>query len=70
MVRRQIASAAARSDSTVVMLVVESGALYATSVFCLLVTYKAGSNGQYVLLDMITPLVVRSSSIIPRLFVV
>ncbi|OJA13429.1 hypothetical protein AZE42_12151, partial [Rhizopogon vesiculosus] len=41
----------------VVIVIVESGALYATSVLVLLVTFLTGSNAQYIMLDVITPIV-------------
>ncbi len=43
----------------IAIIIVESGAIYASSVLVLLITYLAGSNGQYPVLDVITPLVVR-----------
>ncbi|KAI0318591.1 hypothetical protein OF83DRAFT_934320 [Amylostereum chailletii] len=39
------------------VVIVESGALYAGSVLALLVSYLAGSNGQFPALDVVTPLV-------------
>ncbi|OAX38697.1 hypothetical protein K503DRAFT_865954 [Rhizopogon vinicolor AM-OR11-026] len=41
----------------VVIVIVESGALYATSVLALLITFSIGSNAQYIVLDVITPIV-------------
>ncbi|OJA18899.1 hypothetical protein AZE42_12066 [Rhizopogon vesiculosus] len=41
----------------VVIAIVESGALYAMSVLALLVTFSIGSNAQYIMLDVITPIV-------------
>ncbi|KAG0700655.1 hypothetical protein DFH29DRAFT_610112 [Suillus ampliporus] len=41
----------------VFIAVVESGALYSTGVLLLLLTFLIGSNGQYVMLDIITPIV-------------
>lgn len=48
------------SQSLVPVLVgiVESGALYASGVLVLLITYLANSNAQYPALDICTPLVV------------
>ncbi|KAL0945761.1 hypothetical protein HGRIS_012050 [Hohenbuehelia grisea] len=40
----------------VVMAVVESGAIYTLGVLSSLIAYVAGSNGQYVALDIVTPL--------------
>ena len=42
----------------VLIVIVESGALYATTVLALLVTFLTGSNGQYTVLDIVTPIVV------------
>ncbi|KAG1754941.1 uncharacterized protein EDB91DRAFT_1042985 [Suillus paluster] len=41
----------------VLVVVVESGTLYATSMLMLLLTFLIGSNGQYVMLAVITPIV-------------
>ncbi|KAG1730861.1 uncharacterized protein EDB91DRAFT_744429 [Suillus paluster] len=41
----------------VLIVIVESGALYATSVLALLVTFLVGSNGHYTVLDIIPPIV-------------
>ncbi|KAA1477762.1 hypothetical protein DENSPDRAFT_621966 [Dentipellis sp. KUC8613] len=41
----------------VLVVIVETGALHTSTLFAFLVTYLAGSNGQYVAVDMITPLV-------------
>jgi len=41
----------------VTIAIVESGALYASSVMSLLVAFLSGSNGQYPALDVVTPLV-------------
>ena len=43
----------------IAIIIVKSGAIYASSVLVLLITYLAGTNGQYPVLDVITPLVVR-----------
>ncbi|KAL4261801.1 hypothetical protein AB1N83_006450 [Pleurotus pulmonarius] len=45
------------SLTLVLLVVVESGALYASSVLALMVAYVSGSNGQYPALDVVTPLV-------------
>ncbi|KAL4255312.1 hypothetical protein AB1N83_013908 [Pleurotus pulmonarius] len=45
------------SLTPVLLAVVESGALYASSVLALLISYLSGSNGQYPALDVVTPLV-------------
>jgi ABC-type Mn2+/Zn2+ transport system permease subunit len=42
----------------VIIVIVESGALYATSVLGLLVTFLIGSNAQYIMQDVITAIVV------------
>jgi hypothetical protein len=42
----------------VFIVVVESGALYATSVFALLIATLVGSNAQYIMLAIISPIVV------------
>lgn len=55
--RRQVASAS-RTLFPVIAVIVESGAIYTTSVLGLLVAYLSNSNGQYTALDLVTPLVV------------
>jgi hypothetical protein len=40
------------------IVIVESGALYATSVIALLVAFLTGSNGQFPAMDIATPIVV------------
>jgi hypothetical protein len=40
------------------IVLVESGALYATSVIALLVAFLTGSNGQFPAMDIATPIVV------------
>jgi len=42
----------------VLIVIVESGALYATNVLVFLVTFLIGSRGQNIALDIITPIVV------------
>jgi hypothetical protein len=42
----------------VFIVVIESGALYATSVLALLISFLVGSNGEYIMLDVIPPIVV------------
>lgn len=41
----------------VFIVVIESGALYATSVLALLISFLVGSNGEYIMLDVIPPIV-------------
>ncbi|KAG1813858.1 uncharacterized protein BJ212DRAFT_1364106 [Suillus subaureus] len=41
----------------VFIVVIESGALYATSVLALLISFLVGSNGEYILLGVIPPIV-------------
>lgn len=41
----------------VMIVIIESGALYTSGIIAFLCTYLAGSNGQYPALDLITPLV-------------
>ncbi|KAG2156581.1 uncharacterized protein EDB93DRAFT_1127383 [Suillus bovinus] len=41
----------------VFVVIIESGAFYSTSIFVLLLTFFIGSNGQYTMLDIITPIV-------------
>ncbi|KAF9441585.1 hypothetical protein P691DRAFT_779751 [Macrolepiota fuliginosa MF-IS2] len=41
----------------VVAVIIESGAIYTTSVLGLLIAYLNNSNGQYAALDLVTPLV-------------
>ncbi|KAG2138390.1 hypothetical protein DEU56DRAFT_887045 [Suillus clintonianus] len=40
----------------ILIVIVESGALYATGVLSILLTYLSGSNGQYAVLDAVSPL--------------
>ncbi|KAG1733284.1 hypothetical protein EDB19DRAFT_1731199 [Suillus lakei] len=40
----------------ILIVMVESGALYATGVLSILLTYLSGSNGQYTVLDAVSPL--------------
>ncbi|KXN82191.1 hypothetical protein AN958_02936 [Leucoagaricus sp. SymC.cos] len=54
--RRQAASAS-RSLFPVIAVVIESGAIYTSSVLGLLIAYLSDSNGQFSALDLITPLV-------------
>jgi len=42
----------------VFIVVIESGALYATSVLALLISFLVGSNGEYIMLAIIPPIVV------------
>jgi hypothetical protein len=42
----------------VFVVIIESGAFYSTSILMLLVTFFIGSNGQYTMLDIVTPIVV------------
>ena len=42
----------------IIVVLIESGALYTSSVIAMLCSYLSGSNGQYPALDLITPLVV------------
>lgn len=41
----------------IIVVLIESGALYTSSVIAMLCSYLSGSNGQYPALDLITPLV-------------
>ncbi|KAG2138384.1 hypothetical protein DEU56DRAFT_755936 [Suillus clintonianus] len=40
----------------ILIVIVESGALYATGVLSILLTYLIGSNGQYAVLDAVSPI--------------
>ncbi|KAG1819079.1 uncharacterized protein BJ212DRAFT_1298350 [Suillus subaureus] len=40
----------------ILIVIVESGAIYATGVLSILVTYLSGSNGQYAVLDTVSPI--------------
>ncbi|THH20193.1 hypothetical protein EW146_g1130 [Bondarzewia mesenterica] len=46
-----------RSVLPIAGIIIQSGSLYALSVLVLLITYLSGSNGQYVALDICTPIV-------------
>jgi len=48
---------ASRSLLPVMIIIVESGALYTSGVLGLLIAFLTGSNGQYPALDVVTPLV-------------
>lgn len=54
---RRHASTASRSLFPVIAVIIESGAIYTTSVLGLLIAYLSDSNGQYTALDLVTPLV-------------
>ncbi|KAJ8591980.1 hypothetical protein M405DRAFT_734065 [Rhizopogon salebrosus TDB-379] len=41
----------------VVIVIVESGALYTTSILALLIAFSTGSNAQYIMLDVVIPIV-------------
>jgi hypothetical protein len=49
----------------VFVVVIESGAIYSTSILMLLLTFFIGSNGQWTILDIITPIVVSLQSLDP-----
>jgi hypothetical protein len=49
----------------VFVVIIESGAFYSTSILMLLLTFFIGSNGQYTMLDIVTPIVVSSQSLDP-----
>ncbi|TFY76055.1 hypothetical protein EWM64_g7957 [Hericium alpestre] len=49
-----------KSMTHILVAIVESGALYSTSVLALLIAYLERSNGQYPALDLIQPLIVRT----------
>ncbi|KAG2347257.1 hypothetical protein BDR05DRAFT_987825 [Suillus weaverae] len=40
----------------ILIVIVESGAIYATGVLSILLTYLSGSNGQYTVLDAVSPI--------------
>lgn len=54
---RRHATTASRRLSSVVAVIIESGAMYTTSILGLLIAYLSNSNGQYAALDLVTPLV-------------
>jgi len=41
----------------IIAVIIESGAIYSTSILSTLIAYLSGSNGQYAALDLVTPLV-------------
>ncbi len=45
---------------SVLETIVQSAALYSTALICLLATYVSASNGQYVCLDTLQPIIVSS----------
>lgn len=57
-ITRRSAASASVSLFPVIAVIVESGAIYTSSVLGLLVAFLCGSNGQYAALDIMTPLVV------------
>ncbi|EJD00150.1 uncharacterized protein FOMMEDRAFT_30808 [Fomitiporia mediterranea MF3/22] len=57
LLNRSIMSFAAHSYKPIIILVIESGAVYSATLLALLILYKAGSWFQYVLLDAISPIV-------------
>lgn len=40
----------------ILIVIVESGAIYATGVLSILLAYLSGSNGQYTVLDAVSPI--------------
>jgi hypothetical protein len=42
----------------ILIVIVESGAIYATGVLSILLAYLSGSNGQYAVLDAVSPIMV------------
>ncbi|KAJ7456980.1 hypothetical protein FB451DRAFT_599591 [Mycena latifolia] len=55
--RRNLETASSSSMMPIVFIIVESGALYTSSLFAFLVAFLSKSNGQFPALDLITPLV-------------
>jgi len=51
------AAAAAGSLRPVVAIILESGVIYCASLFIFLMTYVAGSNSQYIMVDCINPMI-------------
>jgi hypothetical protein len=56
---RSVMPGGSRPLLPVFIVIIETGALYATSVLALLIAFVTGSNGQYMVLDIIVPIVVR-----------
>ena len=68
---RKLESAAAVAASSrweVVEAVVQSAAIYSAVIASLLGTYLAGSNGQYIALDALQPLIVSLLPLSPCVF--
>jgi hypothetical protein len=42
----------------ILIVIIESGAIYATGVLSILLAYLSGSNGQYAVLDAVSPIMV------------
>jgi len=51
------ASSAAGSLRPIVSIILESGVIYCASLFIFLMTYVAGSNSQYIMVDCINPMI-------------
>ncbi|ETW81305.1 hypothetical protein HETIRDRAFT_317197, partial [Heterobasidion irregulare TC 32-1] len=62
---RRLPETTQQSILPVAAVIVQSGALYASGVLGLLITYLAGTNGQYAVLDLCCPLVV-STILLPH----
>ena len=61
-VRKYRAGMAATSQWDVIETLIQSAAIYSAALASLLGTYVAGSNAQYVCLDILQPLIVRHPS--------
>lgn len=53
----------------VFVVIIESGAFYSMSILVLLLTFFIGSNAQYTMLDIITPIVVSLQNLRPKRFI-
>ena len=61
-------AASALSHWDVVEMLVQSAAVYSATLASLMGTYLAGSNAQYICLDLLTPIIVRSPFLLPPSF--
>uniref|UniRef100_A0A8H8CG87 Uncharacterized protein n=1 Tax=Psilocybe cubensis TaxID=181762 RepID=A0A8H8CG87_PSICU len=51
------ASVTGSAAQSAVIMIIESAAIYSTAVICLMITYQLGSNAQYTVLDLTSPLI-------------
>ena len=63
----RVGAANATSQWDVIETLIQSAAIYSAALITLLTVYLAGSNAQFIVLDLMQPLIVRLSLLPPRL---